>query len=136
MSKFVKILPAPAPKDKSDEETSSNEMDDSQNVIPPKKSKEDVNLEKNLDKSKEENKSIKSLLESDPLENAGKEEGQIKAVSIKKEIVEDKSESEKLEKGSELLNEDSVVTPEPVLTPISESISGELNNNKVTLKSF
>lgn len=132
MSKFVKILPAPAPKDKSDEETSSNEMDDSQNVIPPKKSKEDVNLEKNLDKSKEENKSIKSLLESDPLENAGKEEGQIKAVSIKKEIVEDKSESEKLEKGSELLNEDSVVTPEPVLTPISESISGELVEKRVS----
>lgn len=132
MSKFVKILPAPAPKDKSDEETSSNEMDDSQNVIPPKKSKEDVNSEKNLDKSKEENKSIKSLLESDPLENAGKEEGQIKAVSIKKEIVEDKSESEKLEKGSELLNEDSVVTPEPVLTPISESISGELVEKRVS----
>lgn len=133
MSKFVKILPAPTPKAKTVEEISSDDLVETQNVIPPKKSTntEDDKPEKVSSKSKEENKCIKSLLEKDPLENAAPEEKQLKVVSIKQEIVEDQGESEKSVK--QPLNEDSVVTPEPDLTPLSEepvltpvSISGEL----------
>lgn len=123
---MVKILPAPAPNAKTVEEISSDDLDETQNVIPPKKATktEAVKPEKVSGESKEENECIKSLLEKDPLENAAQEEKQLKVVSIKQEIVEDQGESEKSGKEVELLNEDSVVSPEPVLSPVS--IAGEL----------
>lgn len=129
MSKYVKILPAPAPKDTTTDEISSTALVDTQNLIPPIKptNTEDVEPEKIPEKSEGENKSIKPLLESDPLKNVAQKEGQIK-VCIKKEIVEDQDESEKLEKDTEMLSEHSSVTPgtSVLTTPISESVSGEL----------